>query len=83
MLMGQSPGTCLSGIEWYTQQAHRAVNQAVGRVIVTRMTMGPSSCLTLDLETQRIRWTQQVGSNQGLARRKIWNCCQWASQILS
>lgn len=33
MLIGQSPGTCLSGIEWYTQQAHRAVNQAVGRVI--------------------------------------------------
>ncbi len=24
---------CLSGHEWYTQQAHRAVNQAIGRVI--------------------------------------------------
>lgn len=29
----QSRDSCLSGMEWYTQQAHRAVNQAVGRVI--------------------------------------------------
>eukprot|EP00978_Attheya_sp_CCMP212_P014617 scaffold37345_cov53-Attheya_sp.AAC.1 len=28
-----SPTTTLSGQEWYIQQAHRAVNQAVGRVI--------------------------------------------------
>ena len=25
--------TTLSGAEWYNQQAHRAVNQAIGRVI--------------------------------------------------
>jgi regulator of telomere elongation helicase 1 len=30
---GQSHDRCLSGMEWYTQQAHRAVNQAIGRVI--------------------------------------------------
>ena len=35
----QSPVT-LSGMEWYTQQAHRAVNQAVGRVIRNKSDYG-------------------------------------------
>jgi Rad3-related DNA helicase len=30
---GSTKTLCLSGHEWYTQQAHRAVNQAIGRVI--------------------------------------------------
>jgi regulator of telomere elongation helicase 1 len=30
---GSASSKCLSGLEWYTQQAHRAVNQAIGRVI--------------------------------------------------
>ena len=30
---GSNKTLCLSGHEWYTQQAHRAVNQAIGRVI--------------------------------------------------
>jgi regulator of telomere elongation helicase 1 len=31
--VGSTKSLCLSGHEWYTQQAHRAVNQAIGRVI--------------------------------------------------
>jgi len=31
---------CISGAEWYAQQAHRAVNQAVGRVIRHRFDYG-------------------------------------------
>jgi regulator of telomere elongation helicase 1 len=33
-------GSTLSGHEWYTQQAHRAVNQAIGRVIRNRYDYG-------------------------------------------
>ena len=33
-------GKCLSGAEWYNQQAHRAVNQAIGRVIRHRNDFG-------------------------------------------
>ena len=32
--------TSLSGAEWYTQQAHRAVNQAIGRVIRNKSDYG-------------------------------------------
>jgi len=32
--------TVLSGMEWYTQQAHRAVNQAIGRVIRNKYDYG-------------------------------------------
>jgi regulator of telomere elongation helicase 1 len=35
-----SSDNCLSGIEWYTQQAHRAVNQAIGRVIRNKYDYG-------------------------------------------
>ena len=40
------PKTTLSGAEWYNQQAHRAVNQAIGRVIRHRHDYG--SVLFLD-----------------------------------
>lgn len=37
---GAKTTNVLSGHEWYTQQAHRAVNQAIGRVIRNRVDYG-------------------------------------------
>ncbi|CAJ1943060.1 unnamed protein product [Cylindrotheca closterium] len=37
---GAKTADVLSGHEWYTQQAHRAVNQAIGRVIRNRVDYG-------------------------------------------
>jgi regulator of telomere elongation helicase 1 len=36
----KATNSCLSGHEWYQQQAHRAVNQAVGRVIRNKRDYG-------------------------------------------
>lgn len=47
----------LSGNDWYTQQAHRAVNQAVGRVIRSRTDYG--AILLLDSRFEESR--NQVG----------------------
>ena len=59
------PGTdtkksTLSGHEWYSQQAHRAVNQAIGRVIRNRHDYG--AVLLLDS-----RYSQPV-NHQGLSK---------------
>ena len=51
-----SPAT-LSGADWYSQQAHRAVNQAVGRVIRHRSDYG--SILLLDSRFEEAR--NQIG----------------------
>ncbi len=37
---GSASKDCLSGHAWYTQQAHRAVNQAIGRVIRNKQDYG-------------------------------------------
>ncbi|KAL7580301.1 hypothetical protein ACA910_004338 [Epithemia clementina (nom. ined.)] len=43
----------LSGNEWYTQQAHRAVNQAVGRVIRSRTDYGAVLLLDSRFDQER------------------------------
>lgn len=50
----------LSGHEWYTQQAHRAVNQAIGRVIRNRVDYG--AILLLDSRFGL------AGNQQGLSK---------------
>lgn len=50
----------LSGAEWYNQQAHRAVNQAIGRVIRHRHDYG--AILLLDHRFA------QVGNKEGLSK---------------
>ena len=50
----------LSGNEWYTQQAHRAVNQAIGRVIRNRQDYG--AVLLLDARFSQPR------NQQGLSK---------------
>lgn len=54
------PTEKLSGNEWYSQQAHRAVNQAIGRVIRNRTDYG--AVLLLDSRFEQIR------NQEGLSR---------------
>ncbi|KAL7548168.1 hypothetical protein ACHAWF_011466, partial [Thalassiosira exigua] len=49
----QSASNSLSGAEWYNQQAHRAVNQAIGRVIRHRHDFG--AVLLLDHRFAEVR----------------------------
>jgi hypothetical protein len=51
---------CLSGHEWYTQQAHRAVNQAVGRVIRNKRDYG--AVILMDSRFE------QPGNQSGLSK---------------
>ena len=56
----QTTNVSLSGHEWYTQQAHRAVNQAIGRVIRNKNDYG--AILLLDARFS------QPGNQQGLSK---------------
>ena len=54
---------CLSGSEWYSQQAHRAVNQAMGRVIRHRFDYG--SILLLDARFKEKR------NQEGMCKKRL------------
>ncbi|GKY99980.1 hypothetical protein MPSEU_000951500 [Mayamaea pseudoterrestris] len=56
-----SSNDILSGHEWYTQQAHRAVNQAIGRVIRNRTDYG--AVILLD---------ERFGQNQNKEGLSMW-----------
>jgi len=57
-----SESASLSGAEWYAQQAHRAVNQAVGRVIRHRSDYGA----VLLLDSRFLEQRNQIGLSKWL-----------------